>query len=63
MFLVYCLSKHFFKSLFSQSGPDRRGVKLKQWKEEDMEAGKINVYDILYTIHKVKHLLIWTIMP
>ena len=63
MFLVYCLSKHFFKSLFSQSGPHRRGVKLKQWKEEDMEAGKINAYDILYTIHKVKHLLIWTIMP
>ena len=62
MLLVCCLSKHFFLLYsFSQSGPHRRGVKLKQWKEEDMEAGKIN--DILYTIHKVKHVLIWITMP
>ena len=64
MFFVYCLSKHFLIPYFySQSGPHRRGVKLKQWKEEDMEAGKINAYDILYTIHKVKHVLAWIIMP
>ena len=63
MFSGLLLVEALLKSLFIQSGPHRRGVKLKQWKEEDMEAGKINAYDILYTIHKVKHLLMWTIMP
>ena len=28
-----------------------------------MEAGKINAYDILYTIHKVRYVLTWIIMP